>query len=430
MRSIGRLFANNQQTDIYSHNVKYIKLLQFFNSLYFLVPVWVSFELKFISLSQLALVEVMISASQLFLELPTGALADLFGRKATIAIGYFIGFASYFAFSFCTNFQQFMIVAFFFGLFESLISGSKDALLFDTLKEANKEEKYAELSNQFQIIFNWGIAFATLIGGLVYKFNFRLPTLLNSFAFLASALISLKLIEPAIDSEQFTLKNYIRQTKEGFKELFKDKKSREASWFYILVGSITWPVIIGLKNISFISFGYTEAMLGFVLPVINLTSVYFLHFLLKKEKFESLKFTYLLLSILPTIALILGGFMNKYFVLPIVLVLTFVSGARWNVLGKLTNYCYSSKNRATAISSLNMSISIVYVIVMGLFSYLSQGNDNSIRIIYSLLALTALVFLLPTGIKLAKKYDNKKVELNEEAGAELEFAQADAITEN
>ena len=426
MRSIGRLFANNQQKEIYSHNISHIRLLKVFQSLYFLIPVWVSFELKYITLAQLAMIEVVISASQLILELPTGALADLLGRKATIAIGYFIGAISYMVFAFCTNFNQFLVVGIFFGLFESLISGSEDALLFDTLKEAGREDEFAQINNKFQITFHWGMAFATLIGGLIYKYNFHLPGILNGLAFFVAGIITLTLIEPSIDSEKFTLKNYIQQTKKGFGELFKSKKAREISLFYILVGSLTWPIVIGLKNITLTSYGFSETAIGFILPIISLSSVYFLHFLLKKNVFENLRFTYLSLSILPVITLTLGGFMNKFLVIPVIWLASFCSSTRWNVLGKLSNSCYSSKNRATAISSLNMSISVMYVLVMWGFSLISENNSNSLRIVYSAMALLAMLILLPTGIRIANKFAKKKVKLD----PSVEHKVADAIAEN
>jgi MFS family permease len=410
--------------------VKFVSFTQFFHSLYFQIPIWASFELRFITLSQVALIEVILSASQLILELPTGALADLIGRKNTIAFGYLIGAIASLTFAFSTSFESLLFSALLSGLFESMISGSEDALVFDTLKESKKEEQFSELNNKFQILFNWGMAIATVIGGLAYGINYRLPNILNAVALLFAATFTLKLIEPNIDSEIFTLKNYLKQTKNGFKELFKNKDAKTNSIFYILVGGLTWPVIIGLKNISFITLGYSEKSIGFILPVINLLAVYLLHLLIKKGFFSSLKRTYLLLSIVPTLSIFMGVFINKILLIPMIFILTFISGARWNILGKLTNNHFSSKNRATAISTLNMFISVIYVFIMLIFSFISKNNDNSLKIIYLILAMITLVLLLPTGIKITKDVDNKKIKFGKKEKIDLEQLQPSAITDN
>ena len=277
------LQTTSSKKDIYAHNLKYFKWLEFFSSLYFIVPIWVIIELKFLTLSELLIVEGVIAGSQLFLELPTGALADLLGRKNTITLGFLIGAIGFGLFSFATNFIQFLIIGILFGLQASLISGAKEALVFDTLKQAHREEEYSPLINKLQIIFNWGIAGATLIGGLMFALNFYLPGILNGLAFLIATFIAAKLIEPDIDSEIFTLKNYLKQTKEGFRELFKTPQSKDISLYYILIGGLTWPFVVALQNISLTLMGFNEKQMGLIIPAMMLGSIYILHFLIKKD---------------------------------------------------------------------------------------------------------------------------------------------------
>ena len=397
----------SKNLQFFQHNLRLFRWTKLFQSFYFMVAIWVSFELRYITLAQLAIIEIVISGTQLLLELPTGALADLFGRKNTIAVGYLISFMGYIFFAFATSFNQFLAIGFFFGLAESLISGAEDALIYDTLKQANKETYYSRFVNQMQILFNWGLAGAILIGGLLYQVNFRLPVILNGLTFLVCAILTLRMIEPDIDSEKFTFKNYIKQTREGFGELFKDKKSRDFSLFYILIGGLSWPLVIALKNLALVEVGFTETQMGFILPLISLSSVYFLRFLMNKGAFDNLKFTFYFLTAM-SIAYLGAIFFNPYTVVLISFLIMFVSSSRWNVLGKMTNELYSSKNRATAISTLNMIISLIYVFVMLLLNILSSHFINGLQILYLILGLVALIGILPIAHQLVKIYSPSK----------------------
>lgn len=397
--------SSPKQQAFFTHNLRYFSLVRLFGSLYFLVPVWVAFELRYLTFSQITSLEMIIAGSQLVLELPTGALADLWGRKNSIAIGYLLSFVGHIVFAYSSTFPQFMIAACLFGLSSSLISGSEDALIFDTLKQAGRTDYFSKLVNNMQILFNWGIAGATLVGGLVYGHFFRLPVILNGLAHLLAAIYIYRMIEPKIDSEQFTFKNYLKQTKEGFKELFKDQRSRDFSWFYILVGSLSWPMVIAAKNFALVEIGFTEGQQGIMLPIMSLLVVYFLHFLIAKDLFKQLKFTFLSLTIFTIIGYFLSALLSPYIMPLAIMMLQFVSSARWNILGKLTNDLYSSKNRATAISTLNMIISIAYVLVMGLLTVLGWQFDNALQILFIVLGALALFGLLPIALKLSKDYE-------------------------
>ena len=81
-------------------------------------------ELTYISLTELALIEVVISASQLLLELPTGALADLLGKRSTVFLGNLVTGGAFISFAFANSFYGFLVSAFFIGLGAALTSGA------------------------------------------------------------------------------------------------------------------------------------------------------------------------------------------------------------------------------------------------------------------------------------------------------------------
>lgn len=415
MLNIGKIIkfpakTSDHNQNLYNNNLFYLKFLSIFRSLYFMVPVWVSMELKYISLTQVAFIDMIILGSAIFLELPTGALADLIGRKKSISISFFISAIGYFLFAYANSFYWFLIAGLSFGLGDALLSGALEALIFDTLKQNKKEHTFSEVNNKNSLIFNYSIFVAIIVGGIIFEKYYHLPSILTGISFLIAGFISLKFIEPDIDSEKFTLKNYLLQTKLGFRELFKNKQARDISLFYILVGTFTWPIVLTFKNFALVNLGVNEKNIGFILAIVSLLAVQLLHILIRKKIFEKMKIVFLLPAILLSIFLPLSYFYQVPNIVVMIFFVMLVSSMRWNVLGKLSNQCYSSKNRATAISSLSMMISLAYIAILTLFSIINEYNDQSIKIIFLIMSFGSIFFLLPISLKLAKKYHNKVLE--------------------
>ena len=399
--------TGRRNEDLYQNNIFWLKILSIFRSMYFVVPVWVSMELQYITLTQVAIIEIVCLASALFLELPTGALADLVGRKTSIVISFLVSAMAYLTFAYADSFLWFLIAGLGFGLGDALLSGALEALVFDTLKQNGKEEQFSEINNRNQLIFNYSIVFAIIVGGLLFTKYYHLPAILTAIAFLIASLVASRFMEPDIDSEKFTLKNYLLQTKMGFKELFKNKQARDISLFYILVGSLTWPIVISFKNFSLVDLGVSEKNMGFIFAFLSLFAVQFLHILIRKKVFDKMKVVFLMPALLLSVFLPLSYFYHVPSMIAIIFVVFLVSSMRWNILGKLSNQCYSSKNRATAISSLSMMINLIYILSLGVFAIINEFLPDAVRLILIIMSLCSIFFLLPIAIKLKNKYRDK-----------------------
>jgi len=405
--------TDNRNQNLCDNNLFYLKFLSVFRALYFMVPVWVSMELRYISLTQVAIIDIVILLSALLLELPTGALADLIGRKKSISISFAISALAYFLFAYADSFYWFLIAGLGFGLADALLSGSLEALVFDTLKQNRQEHTFSEVNNKNSLIFNYSIFVAIIVGGLIFEKFYHLPSVLTGLAMIVAGVISLQFIEPDVDSEKFTLKNYLLQTKMGFKELFKNKQARDISIFYILVGAFTWPIVLSFKNFALVDLGVSEKNMGLILAFVSLFAVQVLHVLIRKKVFDRMRVVFLLPAIVLSIFLPLSYFYQIPNIIVMIFFVMLISSLRWNVLGKLSNQCYSSKNRATAISSLSMVISLAYIVILALFSLLNEYTQHSIKIIFLIMGLGSIFLLLPISLKLAKKYHNKVFETYE-----------------
>ena len=159
--------------NISTHNEKVFYISEFFAGLIFHMPVWVAYELQFITLPQLAIIEAIMQGSQLIAELPTGAVADLLGKRTSVIIGRIIGIIGLLLYATSANFMAFVWYAVISGVSASFVSGAKDALLYDSLKQDNRHHLYQKIASKASLVFQLSFAAAILFGGILSLWSFK-----------------------------------------------------------------------------------------------------------------------------------------------------------------------------------------------------------------------------------------------------------------
>ena len=101
----------------------------------FAIPIWIVFYEQRINTVQISLLVAIQYASQLLLELPTGAFADLIGRKWSTVAGYFVWAAAVVLILTSHGFFQLLVAVIVFGLGDALVSGALEALVYDSHKQ-------------------------------------------------------------------------------------------------------------------------------------------------------------------------------------------------------------------------------------------------------------------------------------------------------
>jgi len=119
-------------------------IIQFLTSFAFgaIFPVYVLYYRHFdLNLFQIALVAAVFEASILVFEMPTGLIADIYGRRISVVLSALTLFISGLVFISFRNLYGFIIAEIIMGLGETLKSGALEAWLVDSLKHEGKEEK-------------------------------------------------------------------------------------------------------------------------------------------------------------------------------------------------------------------------------------------------------------------------------------------------
>lgn len=133
---------------------------------------------------QMLVVQATYSLSIVVFEIPSGYIADLWGRKNTLLFGTICGSLGYVIYS-CTNdFWGFLCAELILGVGESFVSGADSAMLYDSLVHTRSPEKYLKLEGRLTAVGSFAETIASSIGGSLAIFaGLRAP-------FIAQALVA------------------------------------------------------------------------------------------------------------------------------------------------------------------------------------------------------------------------------------------------
>jgi MFS family permease len=384
--------------DIAKRNSKIYQITQLLHSLIFTIPIWVVFYQARISVGQISFLITFQYIVQMILELPSGALADLIGRRNTTLVGFLVGALAYLFFPLAQGFSHFVVLAFMMGLSDSFRSGAEEALLYDSYKEAEDEAGFTKAYAKGNIIYQVGLITSTALGGFLFSINNSLPYLLYGTSLLLGTVVIAFYIEPTLDSEKFTLQNYIKQMVDGGKEAFKTSYSKYLSLFYIFVGGIAWSSTLYFNAYMMVDLGFSDSMRGYLTAAMRLVNVVVIAKILQNSKLFNKTRTFLFFPILMLMGYLPGVFLQGYWGLPFVQMAMVVTTARWIVLSPLTNAIFSSKYRATAISFLSLLIGFVYIGMTSISGFVIA--NFGVKTMYTVLGLVSLVTVVPLTYKL------------------------------
>jgi MFS family permease len=132
------------------------------------VPIWVVFlQGRGVTLTQIGVLEAFAWLLTAFLEVPTGGIADRWGRKASIALGGLLYALAMFLILAKALSPAFILGYALWNSSYAFSSGADVALLYDTLKADGREDQAARQSGRFNAIQHGSQGLASVIGAAI-----------------------------------------------------------------------------------------------------------------------------------------------------------------------------------------------------------------------------------------------------------------------
>jgi len=238
------------------------------------VPIWVVFlQRKGLSLTQVGLLEGVAWTITAFLEVPTGAIADRWGRKASIAVG-----ASLYGLAMFLILAEALSPAFLLGyaLWNSstaFVSGADSALLYDSLKADGRAAEAAKQSGRYAAINQASQGIASLVGAAIATIDINLCFAICGFLGLAAAGLVLTIHEPPRSTEDGEYLGYWRNLKTAVRIAARRPVVRALVLLNATILTVPLVVYYVLLQPYSIGVGLPLAALGIVVIAVQLSSV-------------------------------------------------------------------------------------------------------------------------------------------------------------
>ncbi len=203
----------------YQRNVLLFTIIEAANACAFIAGNWIFFWLRVMTFGQLGVVDAASFAFGLVMEIPTGAIADLVGKRATMLAAMACN-AVGFAIMAVSNTLGELIVGFWITQIGwAFYSGASQALLYDSLKADGREGQFDHIFSRISSLITVVLIISVLAGGIMYRVDERLPHIAWSLAFVVGMFASIFILEPPTTAPAFSPRTYLRQLGEGFHQL-------------------------------------------------------------------------------------------------------------------------------------------------------------------------------------------------------------------
>lgn len=352
-----------------------------------------------LTLTEVMILQSIYSFSVALFEIPSGYIADIFGRKKTIVLSTIFTFIGFLVFSFFGGFYAFAIAQILVGIGGSLMSGSDSAIIYDTLLEKGSESKYTKIEGKIYAIGNFSEAFAGILGGFLAVGSIYLPIYLQTFILFFSIPIALTLIEPTMHT-----KNKLNRSFKAVFEVirFAMHDNRKIKWLIIYSSSMgvatlsmAWfaqPFFISI-NIPLAYYGIIWAIFNFSAGITSFNS----HHLVNKYDYNKILLS---MSLAMTISFILLGSIFSFYGLIFILFIYLFRGVITPILRNEINKNTTSNKRATVLSIRSLIIRISFALTAPLLGFIA--DNYSLSISFYCLAILVGFFSILSSIKLYK----------------------------
>ena len=365
-------------------------LWKFLSGVYFVFPITVIFILgRGLTKEQVTVFLSLTTLATIFLEIPTGYIADRFSRKLSVGLGYLFNAIGHFLLIFLGSFWQLLLVGLFFALNRSLISGAMEALIYDNLVDTTDKKSFVRLSSRgASVSFVSGMV-ATLIGSYMFAVNRELPFIATAFVNLLLALLIMWFKEAKRTNE--VTKNI--STFDGIKEIIKSKSIIYLVLLNVLVSGISSFFYTIAFHPKIVELGLDVRYLGWVDAFNSLLLVFVLGFLAKLiTQNERLNlFIYTLVPLLAFVAVELTR--SPLMVIIFGLVFSLFWTSRSHIVSNFQNTLLNAKNRALSLSSISLLGSIGSAVITPVYGLLIINNDRAAIPLVAFLSIAAMFLI-------------------------------------
>ena len=375
----------------------------FFKSLHFFGSLSIVFYLNRLEMSYtwMFALETIFSVFLFLFEIPTGIIADKFGRKTSLILGSgFFGF-SFIILGITRNIPVLIFIQVLGALGMSLISGADKALIYENAKFQNKSpEEISAIVSRFNAFETLAMLIAFPLGSLFVSSGVMEYISAIGFVFVATGIAMLiasvliffvkepsSLLPETKKSEQeqptekkdkpTSTKKLLEQNAKGCLYAFKNPELRKLSLDYSVISAFTFLMFWFYQSLL-LENNVNIALNGFIASGFNLAASFLLFcsgFIQKKLGYSKTRF---LSAFIPGVLFVLVSIFHKniFVVMVAIFGITTLKLFRDPILITQMNLKINNENRATVLSGVSMLNRIIIAIFYPLSGIFMDKNPH------------------------------------------------------
>lgn len=343
-------------------NVRVAYILSFLWRSWFWLGVWIFYYLRFTDYAGIGFLEAVMITTASLGEIPTGAIADIFGKKPAVSFAFLMSGIGNLIMAFAPNYSVLLLSVITMTLGGAFYSGSLEALVYDSLIEEKKVSEYKKVIGRMTTMQNLGMAVAGIAGGYMYQLNVSLPFIMVAIAYAIGFVFSFQLIEPKVDTQKYSWKMFVAQNKEGLIQLFSHKKISYMVWLLLIPSAFMLATENVINDATALQLGFNSIQLGIFATILYLFGVVVSE---KSEwlmnKFNS-KMFYLVLIVLYVLTLVTMPIVGFWIGVALLLARYGAQTVFHNYRSVRLNAVIDSQYRATTLSTFSLIEGIPYIL--------------------------------------------------------------------
>jgi len=383
-----------RKRDIYlAISVDALNAFMFTNVIYSLF-----FESRGVGLAQVGFILASYQFAKILFEIPTGIVADLYGHKKSVLIGFLVQQVALLL-MLISNHAMFLIACNIIrGFGFAFISGALEAFIYETVKEAGEEKNITHYNALNRSVWLISYGLSAVVSGFIAYHSYELVFILTILIQIIPFLLLMLLKEPSLECEiKEKVVNPFKQARNAMQFASKNQI------IYFLIFIFVWFTIVDIPLDSFYpnyfkTIGIDERMVGMTMMVLTAVSSLAGFLSQKVSTLIGERFILRYFFIFAAISALLVGFTHSFYLLLILIVVkSLLVGIAMPIRYKYLHRNLTSEYRATIISIASFIMALSAAACLPLFGFLS--NTISFKAGFIILAAVAIVVLIVNNVR-------------------------------